>query len=119
MNKLLLIPFFCIALSHASAEKYFPQDNLLQPVNITDTNITDTIVEENLVKEDKLITEVIQSGAVPKKESIQYINQVAKFGFKNLFSNYSYNTTLPYNAQINPNAELFVQDYIKIHGNYL
>src|SRR5690348_2146759 len=113
MNKLLLIPFFCIAFLHASADRYFPVDQRWLKLNVPDTNITDTIVEENLPKEDQLITEVIQSGTVPKKESVQYLNQVAKFGFKNLFSNYSYNTSLPYNSQINPNAELFVQDYIK------
>src|SRR4051812_34435947 len=67
-------------------------------------------------KEDSLIEEVIQSGTIPKKEKVQYFNQVTKYGFKNLFSNYSYNPGLPYNAQVNPNAESFIQDYIKLHG---
>ena len=83
------------------------------------TTLIDTIPGEEIAKEDQLIEEVIKSREVPKKEKVQYFNQVTKYGFKNLFSNYSYNATLPYNAQINPNAELFVQDYMKVHGSYL
>lgn len=77
------------------------------------------MVKEDLAKEDRLIDEVVQSRTIPKKEKVQYFNQVTRYGFKNLFSNYSYNSSLPYTAQINPNAELFVQDYIKAHGSYL
>lgn len=78
----------------------------------------DTIVED-IVKEDALIDEVLQSRTIPKKEKVQYFNQVTKYGFKNLFSNYSYNPTLPYISQINPNAESFIQDYMKAHGRHL
>jgi membrane-bound lytic murein transglycosylase D len=42
-----------------------------------------------------------------------------KYGFKNLFSNNTFNNTISYKAQINPNAELFVQDYMKNHSDYL
>ncbi|MEO6719779.1 MAG: lytic transglycosylase domain-containing protein [Ferruginibacter sp.] len=86
---------------------------------ILQVNIADTIGDENTAKEDKLIDEVIKTRTVPKKEKVEYFNQVTRYGFKNLFSNYSYNSSLPYTAQINPNAELFVQDYMKVHGSYL
>ena len=74
---------------------------------------------EDLAKEDELIDEVVKSGALPQKEKVQYFSQVTKYGFKNLFSNYSYNASLPYTNQINPNAELFIQDYMRGHSKYL
>jgi membrane-bound lytic murein transglycosylase D len=80
--------------------------------------VRDTLVED-LAKEDELIDEVVKSREAPRKEKVQYFNQVTKYGFKDLFSNYSYNSKLPYNAQVNPNAEFFVRDYMKSHGNYL
>lgn len=55
-------------------------DNSLQQVILTDT-----IIEVEIAKEDKLIEEVIKSRAAPKKEKVQYFNQVTKYGFKNLF----------------------------------
>jgi membrane-bound lytic murein transglycosylase D len=82
-------------------------------------NSTDTIGEGAIAKEDKLIEEVIKTRTAPKKEKVEYFNQVTRYGFKNLFSNYSYNSALPYTSQINPNAELFIQDYMKSHGSYL
>ncbi|MEO5889002.1 MAG: lytic transglycosylase domain-containing protein [Ferruginibacter sp.] len=115
MNKYLLIPFTCLLFLHVSAGNNF----LFEEPRFQQVNVKDTIIEEDTVKENKLIEEVILSRAVPKKEKVQYFNQVTKYGFKNLFSNYSYNTTLPYTAQVNPNAELFVQDYMKGHGKYL
>ena len=78
-----------------------------------DTLIIDT------TREDKLIEEVIHSKEVPKKEKVAYFNQVTRYGFKSLFSNTTYNTALPYNAQINPNAEIFIQDYMRSHSKYL
>ena len=74
---------------------------------------------EDIKKEDEQIEEVIKSRTAPKKEKIQYVSQVTKYGFKNLFSNYSYNSSLPYTAQINPNAESYISDYMKGHSKYL
>jgi membrane-bound lytic murein transglycosylase D len=88
-------------------------------VNYYFTNVLQDTSTEEEKKEDALITEVLQSRMVPKKEKVEYFNQVTKYGFKNLFSNNSYNSALPYTAQINPNAEVFVQDYMKGHSKYL
>ena len=78
----------------------------------------DTITEDTVL-ENAAIDEVIKTRKAPKKEKIQYVSQVTKYGFKNLFSNYSYNTSLPYTAQINPNAENFIQDYMRLHNKHL
>jgi membrane-bound lytic murein transglycosylase D len=79
----------------------------------------ETILEEDTVKENQLIQQVILSKKIPTKENVQYFNQLNKYGFKNLFSNNTFNNTISYKAQINPNAELFVQDYMKNHSDYL
>lgn len=80
----------------------------LAQVDTTDVEIDNAAIEE-----------VIKSRALPKKEKVQYFSQVTRYGFKNLFNNISYNSALPYTTQINPNANLFIQDYMKGHGKYL
>jgi membrane-bound lytic murein transglycosylase D len=84
----------------------------------TEINIQDTVMEDTVV-EGQLIDEVVKSRVAPKKEKMQYFSQVTKYGFKNLFSKYSYNASIPYSAQINPNAEMFIQDYMRRHSSHL
>ncbi|MEO6734185.1 MAG: lytic transglycosylase domain-containing protein [Ferruginibacter sp.] len=115
MTKFFTIPFFYLLFLHVSGGEIFS----LKGIGLLQVTAGDTMVEGDIVKEDALIEEVLKSRTAPKKEKAQYFNQVTKYGFKNLFSNYSYNSDLPYNAQINPNAEIFVQDYVKAHGTYL
>lgn len=114
MKQYLFIFFLCGYFLSASAGN---KKLLLQPASLQ--KILKDTIPENIAKEDALIEEVIKTRTIPKKEKVQYFNQVTKYGFKNLFANYSYNATLPYTAQINPNAESFVQDYIKDHSSYL
>lgn len=44
---------------------------------------------------------------------------IAQKGFKSLFKNNSYDTTQPYEAQLNPRAISFVQEYVQKHGKEL
>lgn len=44
---------------------------------------------------------------------------VGKYGFKNLFVNKEYNSALPYDGQIHPQAWGFIQDYLDAHGKSL
>lgn len=113
-NKLrvILIIFLMVVATTASLN-IFAQNNIA-----TEQTAKDTSTYEQK-KEDKLIEEVLKSRTLPKKEKVQYFSQVTKYGFKNLFSNYSYNSSLPYSAQINPNAESFIQDYMRGHAKYL
>ncbi|MGF2412940.1 MAG: lytic transglycosylase domain-containing protein [Ferruginibacter sp.] len=80
--------------------------------------LIDTIIEDEKV-EEVIIDEVVKTKAPPAKDKVQYFSQVTKYGFKNLFSKYSYNTSLSYSSQVNPSASAFIQDYMKVHGNYL
>ena len=114
MTKYLLLYFVSFLSLPATAGT----DNFLQQ-SPTLQNVAKDTTPENLAKEDELIEEVIKTRTLPKKEKVEYFNQVTKYGFKNLFANYSYNTALPYSVQINPNAEIFIQDYMKGHGEYL
>jgi len=114
MTQYLFLSFLsllCLSLN-AGTDTFFQQAQSLQ-------NFTKDTIPENIAKEDELIEEVIKARTLPKKEKVEYFNQVTKYGFKNLFANYSYNAALPYAAQINPNAETFIQDYMKDHGGYL
>ena len=74
---------------------------------------SDTTIEESL--EDSLINEVITSTSAPQQEKIQSLSQLTKYGFKNLFTAFNYNPALPYANQVNPNAELYMQDYLSRH----
>jgi membrane-bound lytic murein transglycosylase D len=77
----------------------------------------DTTVDA--AKEDSIIDQVVKAKALPAKDKVQYFSQVTKYGFKNLFTRYSYNPSMSYSAQINPSAVGFIQDYMDAHGNYL
>jgi membrane-bound lytic murein transglycosylase D len=103
--------FLCLFTS-AGSHPFFQQAATL-------LNIKSDTIPEDIAKEDKLIEEVIKTRTIPKKDKVEYFNQVTKYGFKNLFANYSYNAALPYTAQINSNAESFIQDYMKEHSDYL
>ena len=81
--------------------------------------INDTTSIENETIANKKIDEVIKSPTPPVKEEVQYVTQVTKYGFKNLFTNYSYNPAIPYSSQVNPHAESYMQDYLHAHGKYL
>ena len=70
-------------------------------------------------KEDEIIDEIIVSKQTPKKEKVQYFSQLTKYGFKNLFTKFGYNASLPYSSQVNPRAELYMQDYLRNHTNSL
>ncbi len=102
-----------------------PNSNAITQAGQANTNFInppfsqkDTSVED-LAKENTYIEEVIKSRSTPRKERVQYFNQITRYGFKNLFSNLSYNPSMPYISQINPQAEIFVQDYMRVHGSHL
>jgi len=94
--------------------EYVFSNNLQQQLPAT----TDTTIE-NEKTEEEIIDEVIKTKTAPSKDRVQYFSQVTKYGFKNLFNKYSYNTSLSYSSQVNPSASEFIQDYMKAHGSYL
>lgn len=87
-------------------------------MNLLHNNI-DTIITQGGKQENQVIEEVIESKKPVKKEKVEYLSQVTKYGFKNLFKNYSYNASMPYSSQVNPYAENYMQDYLQSHTKYL
>ncbi|HET7116146.1 MAG TPA: lytic transglycosylase domain-containing protein, partial [Hanamia sp.] len=83
-----------------------------------DTIITQSKIDTSGKVEDKVIDEVIESKK-PVKEKVVYLSQVTKYGFKDLFKNYSYNSSIPYSSQVNPHAESYMEDYLKSHEDFL
>jgi len=79
----------------------------------------DTVITDSQKTEDKVIDEVIKSPKPLEKDKIQYVSQVTKYGFRDLFKNYSYNPAMPYSSQVNPYAETYMQDYLQVHGKSL
>ena len=84
-----------------------------------DTVITKGKIDTSSKVEDKVIDEVIAAKQPLKNEKVIYLSQVTKYGFKDLFKNYSYNSSIPYSSQVNPHAESYMEDYLKSHQDYL
>jgi len=107
--RIILSIFFLIVLQYSSSAKDFGDTNPL---------VKDTLLK-SADPQDETIDEILKSRELPKKEKIQYLSQETKYGFKNLFKNFSYNSTMPYASQVNPYAENYMQDYLQAHGSYL
>lgn len=93
-------------------------------VSIAQIKLSGSVVtKEDTVKRDEsaeneLIDEVVENKTI-KKDKVQYLSQLTRYGFKNLFSKYNYNPTLPYSSQVNPQAEVYMQDYLRANSGYL
>lgn len=110
MKKLFLIFFLFFLMQTVISKPVLANGlNLLQEKRDT------TISKE----EEKMIEEVIDSKAPPKKEKVEYLSQVTRYGFKNLFKNYSYNAAMPYSSQVNPYSENFMEGYLQSHTKFL
>lgn len=115
MNRIAVILFLftAFALTAKAGGMYQPE------IQDTVSAVTDTIIKADEAKEDKEIDEIIKGKTPPAKDKVQYFSQVTKYGFKNLFTKYSYNPSMAYSSQINPGAVGFIQDYMDAHGKYL
>lgn len=87
--------------------------------NLETNNFSQDTLKEDIIAEDQIIEEIITTKVAPKKDKVQYFSQLTRYGFKNLFTRFNYNPSLPYASQVNPHAELYMQDYLRSHSNYL
>lgn len=88
---------------------------ILQEVPQALADTTMPVIKE----EEEIIDEIIQTKALPQKDKIQYFSKLTRYGFKNLFPTYSYNASMPYSSQVTPQAESYMQDYLRVHGRQL
>src|SRR6218665_3602587 len=79
----------------------------------------DTLTEKDTAAENELIDEIVQKKNMPRQDKVEYFSQLTRYGFKNLFSQFSYNPKLPYASQVNPHAESYMQDYLRRHSKHL
>jgi membrane-bound lytic murein transglycosylase D len=80
--------------------------------------ITDTIAEFTK-EEEQIIDDIVENRTVPQKDKVQYFSQMTRYGFKNLFPTYTYNTAQSYSSQVNPHAESYMQEYLRKYGRGL
>ncbi len=86
-----------------------------QQVPASEIQLPEKVNLQDSVKADAIINEIVVTKKVPQKDKVEYFSQLTRYGFKNLFSKYAYNPTLPYSSQVNPNAESYMQDYLRNH----
>ncbi len=93
---------------------------IAQKISIQETTevLADTTAAV-IKEEEEIIDEIIETRTVPKKDKVQYFSKLTRYGFKNLFPTNSFNSAMPYSSQVNPNAENYMQDYLRSHGKYL
>lgn len=68
---------------------------------------------------DVVINEILLSKTPITAQTKTSVNELTKYGFNNLFNNLEYNSSKPYKNQVNPNAESYMQDYLKSHSSSL
>ncbi len=78
----------------------------------------DSTIEADIAQ-NAIIDEIIEQKIVPQKDKVQYFSQLTRYGFKNLFNSFSYNPSLPYSSQVNPQAESYMQGYLRSHSKTL
>lgn len=87
---------------------------------ILDTTVLAKSDTAKIVKEsDELIEEIITENKPLKKEKIEYFSQLTRYGFNNLFKQSGNARGMSYSNQLNPFAETYMQDYLKVHKNSL
>ncbi len=106
---ILLIAALCLQGLNAHAQ----QVPAAAVESVTDSMPVDTTVE------NEVIDEIVHAKKIPQKDKVQYFSQLTRYGFKNLFSQFSYNPKLPYSSQVNPYAESYMQDYLRGHSKSL
>ncbi len=112
MIKSFLISLVCAAGLWAGAAEA-QQPGATQMEVIIDSSGKDTAAE------NEVINEIVHQKKIPPKDKVQYFSQLTRYGFKNLFSQFSYNPKLPYSSQVNPYAESYMQDYLRGHSKSL
>jgi membrane-bound lytic murein transglycosylase D len=107
MRGIATIILFFIFCKTMALPKKMPFKHLL-----ADTSI-------NISFEDSLIHALYQKNSLPKSDDLTAINNYTKQGFKDLFTQFNYNTSIPYSNQVNPHAEMYMQEYLQKHSKYL
>ncbi len=112
MKKVFYIcTFICLAVAQLPANaQQVPASEIVLPKDTTAKDTAEALI---------IIDEIIKTKKTPQKDKVQYFSTLTRYGFKDLFSKYSYNTSLPYSSQVNPQAETYMQGYLRSHTKSL
>ncbi len=109
--KLSILVFLFLSTFYSNGEYYCASIDYYKTIEDT--------IKNNQLLEDSLIKEIIETPSKPEITNAAFLSTLTKYGFKNLFTQFSYNSALPYSSQVNPNAELYMQDYLATHKKQL
>lgn len=109
------IPMRCIFFSYLFI-CLFPA--LLNAGNLQLNPVSDTLKEKPEVAA-AWIEEIVAEKKEPEKEKVEYLSQLTRYGFKNLFEKYHYNPGITQSAHLNPQASLFIRDYLNKNSDHL
>jgi membrane-bound lytic murein transglycosylase D len=112
MKKHLFIAFFFLA-------GFTFREAGAQGIPVSQVEIAKEDVTKDTTVENEVIDEIVHDKKIPQKDKVEYFSQLTRYGFKNLFSSFSYNPKLPYSSQVNPYAESYMQDYLRGHSKSL
>lgn len=105
------LPFVMLCMAQPVFAQQVPASQIILP--------GDTISTNDTLAENELIDEIVQRKSAPVKDKVEYFSQLTRYGFKNLFTQFSYNPSLPYANQVNPHAESYMQEYLRKHSKHL
>lgn len=111
MSKIIFLYFIGFILSISIG---FTQ-TAIKELHETPADTAKLVIKE----EEEIIDEIIETKTLPQKDKIQYFSKLTRYGFKNLFPTYSYNASMPYSTQVTPQAESYMQDYLRMHSRQL
>lgn len=111
MSKIIFLYFIGFILSISIG---FTQ-TVIKELHETPADTAELVIKE----EEEIIDEIIETKTLPQKDKIQYFSKLTRYGFKNLFPTYSYNASMPYSTQVTPQAESYMQDYLRMHSRQL
>jgi membrane-bound lytic murein transglycosylase D len=98
LKKITILFLLLLSLCHY-APKLYAQDS---------TNLLELSQDE-----EQIIDEIVERRTTPQRDKVQYFSQLTRYGFKNLFPTYTYNTEKSYSSQVNPHAESYMQEYLR------
>jgi membrane-bound lytic murein transglycosylase D len=67
----------------------------------------------------RALDEVLQQNTLPDSGKVEYISQLTRYGFSNLFDRYTYNPGITQSAHLTPQAESYIKEYLKKHSGHL
>lgn len=83
------------------------------PISFSDTSIL------NEGSADRAFKKILDDKKIPADEKVKFITAYTSKGFRDLFTKLHYNPDMPYQSQMHPDAEVYMQTYVLRHTKEL